>query len=85
MKHPAPALALLLALAGCAAPSHGPHAPGTDGARQDDGIGGAMMDTMCQRHAAEPSRAPSAPEGLMDRHCKARADAPAGAAASHVH
>jgi len=88
MKPLIPALALVfvlvLALVGCATPSHGPHAPGADGARRDDGMGGSMMDEMCQRHATEPGRAASAPDGMMDRHCKARADAPAGAA-SHVH
>lgn len=88
MKPLAPALAsvlvLGLALAGCAVPGHGPHSPGADGARRDDGMGGGMMDAMCQRHAAEPGRAASAPDGMMDRHCKPRADTPAGAA-SHVH
>lgn len=83
MKPFAPLLALgvSVALAACAAPP--PAGPGTplDGASRP---GDSMMDGMCARHAAEPGRAASAPETMMDRHCKAAADAPAGAA-SHVH
>ncbi|WP_457389789.1 hypothetical protein [Roseateles sp. P5_E1] len=91
MKPFTPALALVLALAGCAAPvppGHGAHAAAADGARKEDGKGGGkgggMMDEMCKRHAAEPGRAASAPGSMMDKHCQARAEVPAGAA-SHAH
>ena len=87
MKPFAPVLALVLALAGCAAPvppDHGARTAAADGARKEGGKGGGMMDEMCKRHAAEPGRAASAPDSMMDKHCKARAEAPAGAA-SHAH
>lgn len=85
MKPLAPVLALALALAGCASPAPAPqaHAAAADGARKGGDKGGSMMDEMCKRHAAEPGRAASAP-GMMDKHCQAKADAPAGAA-SHAH
>jgi hypothetical protein len=82
MKPLAPAVILVLALAGCAtrAPQeHSAHTAAADGSRK----AGGMMDEMCKRHAAEPGSAASAP-GMMDKHCRAKAQAPAGAA-SHVH
>jgi hypothetical protein len=78
MKPLAPAIALMLALAACAAPG-----PQGHGARKEGVKGGGMMDEMCKRRAAEPGRAASAPD-MMDKHCRARAEAPTGAA-SHVH
>lgn len=86
MKPLAPALLLVLALAGCATPApqdHSAHTAAADGTRKAGGKGGGMMDEMCKRHATEPGSAAS-PPGMMDKHCRAKAPAPAGAA-SHVH
>lgn len=75
MKPPRPFLAALsLAVAGCAAtpPQAGGGKPGG-------------MKEMCKHHAAaRPAGTASAPDGMMDRHCRASATGPA-AAASHAH